>query len=206
MKPYGTLELTVSSPEQNFCEPLSLADVREFLKLPESSPANTDEQAMLEGFVIAAREQAEYHQGIDLTQKQYDLYLDCFPCEIDLGYPLQSVDLFRYTDSDGTVTTMTEGTGYIVDLARGLVMPPYGESWPSVALWPSSAILVRFTRGYPEDHPYWSNAGQRILIGMKMLISGWHEGRFPYREGGAPGEYPFAVTSLLSSGARPRIH
>jgi uncharacterized phiE125 gp8 family phage protein len=205
VKTHGTIELTDSSPAQSFCEPLSLDEVREFLHIVESSPENTEEQAMLEGFIIAAREQAEFQQGIDLTEKQYDLHLDCFPCEIDLGYPLRSVDLVQYMDSDGDTTTMTEGADYIVDDVRGLVLPPYGESWPSATLWPSSAILVRFTRGYSENHPFWSSAGQRILIGMKMLITGWHEGRYPFSANGTPGEYPYGVTMLLSAGARNKV-
>jgi uncharacterized phiE125 gp8 family phage protein len=206
VKPYGHLELTVASPAQSFCEPLSLEEVRAFLRIQESSPADTDEQAMLESFVIAAREIAERYQGYDLTEKQYDLTLDCFPCEIDLGYPLQSVDLICYMDSDGAVTTMTEGTDYIVDTVRGLVKPLYGESWPSATLWPSGAITVRFTRGYRESHPYWSNTGQRILQGMKMLITGWYEGRYPFAPGASTSELPFAVTALFSIGARPSVH
>lgn len=205
MKFYGHLELTVSSPAQSFCEPLSLDEVRAFLRLPESSPADLEEQAMLESFVIAAREMAEYHQGRDLTEKQYDLRLDYFPCQIELGDQVRSVDLVQYMDSDHNTTTMVEGTDYIVDDVRGLIMPPYGEAWPSVTLWPSSAILVRFTRGYPETHPFWSNAGQRVLQGMKMLIAGWNEGRYPFNPGGMPGEYPYAVTALLSAGAVQRV-
>lgn len=207
MRTYGHIELTVSSPAQNFCEPLSLAEVRMFLNLAERSPADLDEQAMLESFVIAARETAERYQGYDLTEKQYDLHLDYFPGEIDLGYPLQSVDLVRYTDSDGATTTMVEGTDYIVDTVRGLVMPTYNGSWPSTTLFPSSGVFVRFTRGYPENHPFWSSTGQRILQGMKMLIAGWHEGRLPFNpNGGNTGEYPFAVTALLSLGSRIMVH
>jgi hypothetical protein len=165
-----------------------------------------DEQAMLETFVIAAREIAEVYQGIELTEKQYDLHLDYFPSEIELGYPLQSVEVVQYTNSDGTVTTLTQGTGYIVDLARGLVLPPYGESWPSFTPWPSSAVLVRFTRGYPENHPYWSSTGQRILNGMKLLITIWHENRLPFTPPGSTlGEPPFAVTALFSIGARLKV-
>lgn len=202
---YGTLKLTASSPTQSFCEPLSMEDVREFLRLPESSPANDAEEAMLEGFVIAARETAEGYQGRDLNQKQYDLRLDRFPsCEIDLRAPLQSVELVQYTDSDGNATMLVEGTDYIVDTSRSLIAPAYGTTWPCFTPYPSSAVLIRFTSGYAEDHPYWSNDGQRILAGMKMLIALWHENRVPLAASGVL-EMPLAVTQLFSIGARPVV-
>lgn len=200
MKSYGTLELTVSSPPQSFCEPLSLDEVRQFLHITESSPADLEEQAMLEGMVIAAREIAERYQGVDLTVKQYDLYLDSLPSEIDLGYPLQSVDLVQYTNSASVATALTAGTDYVVDTARGLVLPAYGVSWPSFTAYPSGAILVRFTRGYPENHPFWSSSGQRILQGMKLLITMWHEQRIPV------GEVPETVVWLFNMGARLMVH
>jgi uncharacterized phiE125 gp8 family phage protein len=206
MKCYGTIELTVSSPAQSFCEPLSIAEVREFLKLPESSPADENEAALLESFVIGAREVAETFQNRDLTMKQYDNLMDYFRYEIELRTPLRSVDLIRYRDSDGNYTDLVEGTDYIVDLARGLVMPPYGESWPSFTPWPSSAVLIRFTSGYAEDHPFWSHAGQRVLTGMKQLVSAWFHERLPFELSNlAIQEYPFSVTSLLSFGALPRV-
>jgi hypothetical protein len=206
MRCYGTIELTVASPPQSFCEPLSLAEVRKFLELPERSPEDLPEQTLLEGFVIGAREVAEILQNRDLTVKQYDYTLDFFPEEIELRTPLRSVDLIRYRDSDGNYTDLVEGTDYIVDTARGLVLPVYGGSWPSFAAWPSSAVLVRFSSGYAEDHPFWSQSGQRVLIGMKELISAWFHERLPFELSNlAIQEYPYTVTSLLSFGAVPRV-
>ena len=205
MRSYGTIELTVASPPQSFCEPLSLAEVKKHLELPERSPADAAEDAMLEGFVIAARDVAELFQNRDLTEKQYDLHLDYFPCEIELRTPLRSVDLLRYRDSAGDYTTLTEGTDYIVDTARGLVMPLYGGSWPSFTAWPSSAVLCRFTSGLAEDHPFWSGPGQRILVGMKELISHWFNGRLPFEPTTAIAEYPLTLRCLLGFGAVPRV-
>lgn len=196
------IELTLSSPPQSFSEPLTLGEIKKYLELPARSPVDTAEDAMLEGFIIAAREVAEILQGRDLIEKQYDLHLDYFPCEpLTLRKPLSSVDLFRYRDSDGNYTTLVENTGYLVDLPRALVTPIYGERWPSFTAWPSSAVMVRFRSGYPSDHPFWSDAGQRILIGMKLLISHWFNGRLPFEPGNAVQEYPYSVTALLSFGA-----
>lgn len=208
MRCYGNLALTVTSPVQSFDEPLSLAEVKAFLGLPERSPADSEEDAMLEGFIAGAREVAEILQNRDLVEKQYDLALDYFPCQIELRTPLVSVDLVQYTDSDGDETALVEDTDYIVDLARGLVMPPYSESWPSVTLWPSSGVLLRYTSGLSSTDAFWADAGARVKIGMKHLISAWFNGRLPFEN--TPGaqqsvELPYTVTALLSMGAVPRV-
>lgn len=182
MNSYGTLQLLDASPAGDFVEPLTLAEVKKYLELPDRSPSEPEEDDMVEGMIAAAREEAETQQGRDLVEKQYDLHLDCFRSpEIELRPNLQTVDLFQYRDSDGDYTTMVEGTDYIVDTAKqpGVVMPPYGESWPSFTPWPSSAVTIRFTCGFAPDAKFWSDSGARIKIGMKMLISEWFNNRLP---------------------------
>lgn len=204
VKSYGDLQLTVSSPAQTFTEPLSLEEAKGFLKVSSMS-----EDFLIERMISSAREVAEIHQGIDLIEKQYDLHIDQLcGSEVELRRPLLSVDSFQITDSGGSTTTLVQGTDYIVDLNRNLVMPPYAQAWPSFTPYPSSAILIRFTSGYSRTHPFWLDAGNRILMGMHMLITGWHENRLPYNPDrpGAVTELPFAVTALLSYGARPRVH
>lgn len=210
MKTYGTLSLTVSSPAQSFCEPLTLAQVKTALRLPAMrSPADDEEDEMLERYIISAREQAELLRNEDVIEKQYDLKLDYFPCEIELRKPLQSVESIKYKNSDGVTTTLTEGTDYIVDTARGLVMPAYGTSWPSFTPWPSSAVVVTFTAGPSATDIFWSHTGQRVLTGMLKLIESWFDGDLPFQV--VPGaqqavEMPFTVTMLLSAGAQPRAY
>lgn len=102
---YGSLNLTSSSPQQSFTEPLTLAEVKAYLLIPDRSPADDAEDDLLEGMITAAREEAETQQGRDLVEKQWDLSLDYFPCEIRLRAPLQSVDLVKYKNSDGVETS-----------------------------------------------------------------------------------------------------
>jgi hypothetical protein len=128
--------------------------------------------------------------------------------DLELGAPLVSVDLVQYRDSTGAFTTMASGTDYIVDLARnpGVISPTFGHIFPLFMAWPSSAILVRFTSGVAPASVFWSDAGARIKVGMKLLISHWYNNRLPFEKGvGAAGEYPYAVTSCLSYGAIPRV-
>jgi uncharacterized phiE125 gp8 family phage protein len=202
MNTYGSLTLTATSPVQTFTEPLTLSEVKAYLRIPELSTADEAIDAELTAFISAAREQAEILQGRDLVAKQWDLSLDgFFRTEIPLRDPLRTVDLFTYKDSDGATTTLIEGTGYIVDTAKhpGIVLPPYNCAWPTATLWPSSAVLVRFSTSAPAYFP------PLLKPGMLMLISHWHNGKLPF-EGGANAiqEYPYAVTHCLSAGGLMR--
>lgn len=171
----ASLNLTVTSPPQSFDEPITLTEIKKYLNLPERSPADTDEDALLSSLIAAAREEAEREQGRDLCVKQYDLTLDYFPCVIETRDRLVSVDLVQYTDSTGTETELLADVDYIVDAAKhpGLVMPPYGQTWPSFTPWPSSAVLVRFTAGIAPDDAWWSGHGDLVKTGMKMLVKAW---------------------------------
>jgi len=202
---HGSLNLTVSSPAQSFVEPLIFSEVKSYLGIPERSPADLYEDDAIESLIIAAREQAEILQGRDLVRKQWDLSLDCFPGgAIELRDPLASVDLIQYRDSTGVYASLVEGAGYIVDSAKhpGVVMPPWGLTWPSFEPWPTSAVVVRFTSGLAPSDLFWANAGHRIKNGMKMLISAWYNNRLPFEIGAsAIQEYPYAVTACLGYGA-----
>jgi uncharacterized phiE125 gp8 family phage protein len=203
MKPYGVLELTAASPAQSFIEPLTLTQVKTFLRITEASPADEDENAMLNAFITAARETAEIHQGRDLIEKQYDLVLDYWPEEeISLRDPLQSVERIQYIDSNGNITVLTEGVDYDIDTKRGIVRPVYGITWPSFSPLPSSAVLIRFTSGFSPSSMFWSDAGARVLVGMRMLIEQWYDERLPIVTGSQPYELPFAVRALFDYGGR----
>lgn len=202
MKPYGTIELTVTSPAQSFTEPLGLTEAKQNLREYASL---THEDDTIEAFIAAARELAEVLQGRDLVVKQWDYHLDGFPpCEIQLRTPLRSVEVVSYTDEDGTETVLTAGTDYVVDLHRGVVLPAPDTAWPSFVAWPSSAVLIRYTSGYAATDAFWGDAGKRIIQGMKLLISDWHDNRVPQSDN--PNDLPMAVKALLGWGGRPLVY
>jgi len=202
----GSLNLTLTSPPQSFTEPLTVAEVEQFLRLPDLSPKDDDRDDLLEALITAAREVAEIEQRRDLVEKQWDLSLDWWRYPIPLRAPLVSVDLVQYTDSAGTETTLTENTDYVVDTAKhpGIICPPYGGIWPSFTPWPSSPILIRFTSGLSATDIFWSDAGQRVLLGMKMLIAHWYnQGDLMAPPGSMGGEIPWGAKVLLGTGAVP---
>ena len=201
---YGSLDLTVQSPPQSFVEPLTLAEVQEFLQLPDSMA--TAQAITLNTFISAAREQAEILQGRDLVTKQWDMSFDFWPAyHIQLRPNLQSIDMFTYRDATGAYYSPVQGTDYVVDFTQqpGIMTPPYGGMWASYTPWPSGSILIRFTAGILPNAAFWNDAGARVKVGMKLLISAWFSGRLPF--GASCEEMPYAVTSCLSYGAVPRV-
>jgi uncharacterized phiE125 gp8 family phage protein len=198
---YASLSLTVSSPPQSFQEPISMGELAVPLALDDDEAVAAELSAM----ISAVREDAEDAQGRDLLVKQWDMHLDYFPCRpIELRAPLVSVDLVRYRDSNGDTTTMVENTDYIVDTAKqpGVIMPVYNGTWPTVTLWPSSAILIRFTSGYSSSSPYWLGPGAQLKEYMKALIGQRFNQRL-YSDKGVPEANDFLIKSL-GRGALPR--
>lgn len=154
------LKLTVTSPPQTFEEPLTVADMIPWLDLPEADQTRTVE---IETAIASARAEAELRQGRDLVGKQYDLTFDSFPCVICLRENVVSIDEFRYRDSDGNWTVLTDPTDYLFDSDQFIVTAPYGRSWPYFTPWPSSAVFIRFTVSPPPTDPL-------ILKGMRCLV------------------------------------
>lgn len=210
---YGTLSLTASSPAQSFTEPLSVAEMAEYLGLPQAvvdDQASADSLSMM---ITAAREMAELFQNADLVEKQWDIALDYWPVgsddKIDLRGPLNSVDLVKYRDSSGNYTTLAENADYVVDTSKspGIIVPMFNRVWPAFTPWPSSAVLIRFSSGLAPDSPWWLDSGARVKIGMKLLIVAWWENRIPFELArGAPSELPYTVTACLSYGSTPKVH
>lgn len=186
---FGSLNLTVSSPPQSWTEPLDIEEMKEFLKLPVRSPAIESEDDLLSMQISAARIFAEGKQRRPLIQKQWDLSMDYFNSyRIALAPHLASVDLVKYRDSNGNYTTLVEDTDYIVDKAKhpGIIQPAFNTVWPASTLWPSSAVLIRFTAGLAADDPWWSESGNLVKSGMKELISQWWNNTLPFEVGMTP--------------------
>jgi uncharacterized phiE125 gp8 family phage protein len=112
------------------------------------------EDNWLNDAIQAAREDVEdTTRRALLTQTRY-YYLDQFPDKNYIVIPfgnLQSVTSVKYKDSDGTETTMTVTTDYLVELngeGCGRIVLPYGVSWPSFTPYPSNPITIEFVCGW----------------------------------------------------------
>lgn len=207
--PYGTLSLTVASPPQSFVEPLSLDQVKSFLRMPPVPLPFSSQDLDLTDMIVAARVQAELLQCRDLVVKQYDLVLDYWPgFTIELRPNVQSVELVQLKDSTGALRALVEGTDYVVDKSKcpGVITPPWNVvTWPVYTPWPSSSLLVRFTCGLSPSDLFWFDTGATVKMGMRRLIGEWFNNRLPLALGKTATEsYPDVITAALSYGAVPR--
>lgn len=82
----------------------------------------------------------------------------------------------KYFDTDGIATVINVTTDYIMEFNGeqcGRIVLPYGESWPSVTLFPSNPIVIRFICGWTTQAlvPY------KIKAAIKLLCAKLYEGR-----------------------------
>lgn len=153
-------------------EPVSLEEAKLHLRVDIS-----DDDALIGGLIQAARERAEDILRRALITQTWELTLDRFPSgnELELPFPpLQSVASIKYTDSDGDEAEFSSDD-YIVDTAEepGKVILAYGSNWPSVTLYPTGAVKVRFVAGYGEATAVPQTFKQAILL----MAGEWYENR-----------------------------
>lgn len=140
----------------------------------------TAEDDLLTAIIQAARENVE-----DITRRQlltatWYYYLDEFPEADFIKIPfgnLQSAGLvISYKDSDGTVTTMTLTTDYLIETngeGIGRIVLPYGGSWPSATLYPSNPITIEFVCGWTTA----ASIPSKIRTAVKLLCADLYKNR-----------------------------
>ena len=141
--------------------------------------ATVADEDLLTSILTAGREHVEDITRRALLTQTWDAYLDKFPAENFIRLPLgnlQSVEHVKYTDSDGTETTMTVDTDYLVETNGedyGRIVLPYGVSWPSFTPYPSNPIVIRFVAGWTTAAlvPY------KIKAALKMICADLYEMR-----------------------------
>jgi len=116
--------------------------------------ATTSQDDDLTDLITDGREMVERITRRALLTQTWDYLLLDFPTENYITIPLgnlQSVTSITYKDTDGTSTTMTVTTDYLVEPngdQHGRIVLPDGVSWPSETLYPSNPITIRFVCGW----------------------------------------------------------
>lgn len=129
--------------------------------------ATTAEDSGLERLRKAARRKVEGITGRGLLTQTWDYYLRVWPDRDFIRIPFGNLQngsgvapVVSWKDTDGTETTLTVTTDYLVETNGqdcGRVVLPYGVSWPSGTLYPSNPIKIEFFCGWtaaaevPED-------------------------------------------------------
>lgn len=154
------------------------------------------EDAVLAGFITAAREYCEGYQNRAYITQTWELALDDWPDIIEV--PLPPLQLagskIEYYGTDGLSHLVVPAT-YQVD-PRGYkarITPVHGSHWPTLALQPLAGVVVTFTAGYGDlaiDVP------MRVRTAIKLLAGHLYEHR-EATDIKEVKEVAFAVNALL---------
>lgn len=132
-------------------EPLSIADIKEHLRIDDSV---TDHNTELAALIIVARKYVEEVTRRGLITQTWDYWLDRFPFgdrEIELPRsPVSSVDSITYVDENGTEQTWAS-SNYTVDTDSepGRIYLAYNKRWPAIRSQ-RKAVKIRFVAGYGD--------------------------------------------------------
>jgi len=165
--------------------------------------ATTAEDSLLTSLIQAAREAVEDITRRALLTQTWYYYLDQFPGGDFIKLPfgnLQSVTAISYKDTDGTSTTMTVTTEYIVETngeGYGRIVLPYGATWPSETLYPSNPITIEFVCGWTAA----ASIPAKIRAALLMILADMWENREAQIVGVSSSIYSTnkTVMALLSS-------
>ena len=127
-------------------EPISLAEAKDYHRHD-----GADNDAVLMGLIVAAREAAEHETGRALVTQRWRLSLDAWPQDGIIRLPrppLASVEAVSYLDSAGTRQTLSAAAYQVIsDELIGELRPAYNTAWPACRETPGS-IRIDYTAGY----------------------------------------------------------
>ena len=166
-------------------EPVLLSEARAHLRVDD-----TAEDALIAGWITAARMAVEDATGRAMLPQDWELWLEEFPSrrvgsiwarsgEIVIPHaPLLSVSSVVTVAADGTETTLDEAAYQVVAPSgpiaqRGYIVPAAGTSWPITACGVAGAVRVRYQAGYPSL----SAVPAPLKAAMLLMIGDLFEGR-----------------------------
>lgn len=157
-------------------EPVDLATAKAHLRVDF-----TDDDALIQRKLMAARDYVERWTGLSLCQQTWKLYLDRFPPAdrweswpwraapstiLIPRFPVQSITSIQWTDLNGNVSTVSSGD-YLVDLASRppRIVPATSKFWPTTpALAPQNGVVVTFVAGATAPDLVSPSAVQAVLL------------------------------------------
>lgn len=133
-------------------EPLSLDEAK--LRAGLDWIAGDPRDALMRGFIAAARGKVEQDTGLALLTQIRDIYLDAVPAAwtpLSLPWqstPLQSVTSVTSTDTAG-VPHLLDPSNYVVDVASGRIGVSMTGVWPT-DLQSFQPWVIRIVSGWPS--------------------------------------------------------
>lgn len=179
-------------------EPVTLAEVKAFCDV-----SRTDQDAMLAGMALGARQWCENYCQRAFIQQTWVMELDRWPMElgelvpnIRLPYPrLISVDSIIYTAIGGSTVSLDTTTYNVTTLGEpGRISRSYGRIWPVLQPMLPAAITITFKAGYGTAS---GMVPQSIKDAILMLTCHRYEHRSPVEDAPALVEVPMTVKAAL---------
>lgn len=132
-------------------EPITLAEAKAHLRV-----SGSDEDALIVGYLTAAREWVENATGRALLPQDWELRLDKWPegDEIELPRPpLISITHIKTADASGTLTSLS-GSTYQTVMGSGptaepaIIAPVSGGEWPTLVDGVKDSVRIQYRAGY----------------------------------------------------------
>ncbi len=142
-------------------EPVTLVDAKRYLRV-----THTEEDTLIDGLIVTAREQAEHYLNLSLPQQSYRLTLaDSAPCHLPLprppGLSIASVSLLPREGSATVVDALT----YEVDVQKRAVVFNVAPS--------ANRIEVLYTAGHASA----SAIPRPMVLGVLAHVAALYECR-----------------------------
>lgn len=169
-------------------QPLELAELAAYLKIPEEQLGTASVQAYLTGLLNGAVECCERVARRALITQTWQLTLDGFCDERNFAVydcrrgwlieaprpPLIAVTSIQYVDNDGATQTLA-ASEYQVDAKEepGRILQAYGRTWPSTRDQ-ANAVTVTYTAGYGASG---TSVPDEIKARLKAHCAYCHENR-----------------------------
>jgi uncharacterized phiE125 gp8 family phage protein len=160
-------------------EPVTLDELRAQCRV-----LSHDEDALLAGYILRAREYVETYLDRALMAQTWDLKIHWgWPQDTVAGVetdvirlpkpPLQSVTYIKYVDTNGVEQTLAANQYRVVGAndpqREAYIVPAYGVTWPTVRS-DFEAVSVRFVCGY-------TRVPEAIKQAILLIATDWFENR-----------------------------
>lgn len=189
--------------------PVTVSQAKEHMRVEGS----TDDD-YIAALIASSVDYAELSTGRQLVEATYELVLDAFPWDKQLGIihngvielprpSLLTVTSIKYIDADGVEQTLAS-TEYTVDTDSlvGRVYPAYLKYWPRTRAVPA-AVRIRYTCGWPMSDetspPAWTGP-ESIKTWIMVRVATLYSMRESLVQGQAVAELPRSyVDGLLDA-------
>lgn len=159
---------------------------------------NADQTALFGSYLAAARAKAESYLRKRLITQTVRLTMDHFHAdeiELPIG-PIQSVASVKYVDGAGVQQTMDSADYRLVQSqVPALLMPAYGQTWPTPRSADRGTVEVNLVVGYGDAG---SDVPDDILQAIRLLAGHMHENREATIVGTIAATLPLSVSDMLA--------